>query len=341
MEHKTTTSATEIKASPTGEVTAVFSTLETWDHDGDWTEKGAFSGVGAVPISSYGHQSWKGSLPVGVGHIREAGNEVVVEARFFMETTAGRDTFETVRGLGPLGQWSYGYEPSVPGGSEQGTRLGRSGRILKRLQVVEVSPVLRGAGVGTRTLSAKGDGRSGDGDSSITPATRDELSKIKGALAASMAATEVRRIHASMRARDEWQRFKATSQRFEHHYEEVSPTLINAEKLAAAEAMVGATCSYLKVSPPPSLHWFVQEGERARAYAAKYGRADIGGFSHPDLLRGLCHKSSRQIWIAADLDEPSTLAVIGHEIAHLSGANELMAEVFEKAIAPSLITKEL
>lgn len=136
-----------------GAVRAVFATLNVVDKDGDITIPGAFESGAEVIISAYGHQSWGGSLPVGKGVINEVGNEAVFEGRFFLNTTHGRDTYETLKGLGPRQEWSYGYNVLD---SEQQTIDGKAVRVLKKLRVVEVSPVLVGAGINTRTLAVKG-----------------------------------------------------------------------------------------------------------------------------------------------------------------------------------------
>ncbi len=143
----------EIKDADRGEVTAVFSTLGVTDHDGDVTLPGAFEDGAAVRISAYGHKTWEGALPVGKGVIHASDNEAVLEGRFFLNTTAGRDTFEVVKEMGPLQEWSYGFD-IVKHSYEE--RDGKQVRILEKLRTHEVSPVLLGAGIGTRTLAVKG-----------------------------------------------------------------------------------------------------------------------------------------------------------------------------------------
>jgi phage head maturation protease len=142
----------EVKTGDRGEVRAVISRFNAIDSDGDVTLPGAFEDGAEVVISAYGHSSWGGALPVGKGIIRSDGESARVEAEFFLLTSHGRDTFETIKQLGPLQQWSYGYEAID---AEPGTFKGRQMRFLKRLAVAEVSPVLVGAGVNTRTESAK------------------------------------------------------------------------------------------------------------------------------------------------------------------------------------------
>jgi phage head maturation protease len=144
-----------VKATDEGRVSAVFATLKVVDADGDVTLPGAFESGAEVRISAFNHASCAGSLPVGRGVIREVGNEAILDGKFFLDTTPGRDTFNTVRGLGGLGEWSYGYDVLD---AEPGTQDGQAVQYLKRLKVHEVSPVLLGAGVDTRTLAVKSAG---------------------------------------------------------------------------------------------------------------------------------------------------------------------------------------
>lgn len=146
----------EIKDADKGEIAAVFSTLDVVDKDGDVTLKGAFTDGAPVAISAYGHQTWKGALPVGKGHIRELAKEAVFEGRFFMDTSDGLDTFKTVKHMseddGPGQEWSYSLRDVK---AEMGDLEGKRVRFLKSISVHEVSPVLLGAGVDTRTLAVK------------------------------------------------------------------------------------------------------------------------------------------------------------------------------------------
>ncbi|MFJ4828402.1 HK97 family phage prohead protease [Streptomyces sp. NPDC088747] len=155
MEHKSLPGGLEIKDADKGIVTAVFSTMNVRDLDGDYTREGAFTDGAKVAISAYGHKSWDGALPVGKGVVRVKGKKAVLEGQFFMNTQHGKDTFETVKALAEegLGEWSYGFDIEEHSYGKEGDQRVR---YLDRLTVHEVSPVLRGAGVNTRTLSTKG-----------------------------------------------------------------------------------------------------------------------------------------------------------------------------------------
>lgn len=148
----------EVKDETKGEIRAVFSTLDVVDKDGDITVKGAMQDGAPVRISAYNHKSWEGALPVGKGVIHEVGNEVVFEGKFFMNTQGGRDTFEVVKEMGELQEYSYGFDvvDSEPATDDSKSAHGPGHRrTLRKLKVHEISPVLLGAGIGTRTLATK------------------------------------------------------------------------------------------------------------------------------------------------------------------------------------------
>ncbi|MEU4590006.1 HK97 family phage prohead protease [Micromonospora aurantiaca (nom. illeg.)] len=146
----------EIKDEDKGTVSAVFSTFNVIDSDRDVTRPGAFEDGAKWKISAYGHQSWMGVLPVGKGTVRTTSTEAILDGQFFMDTQHGADTFRTVKAMGELQEWSYSVHPLK---HSYGEFEGQQVRFLEQLGAGEVSPVLAGAGIGTRTLAAK----SGDG----------------------------------------------------------------------------------------------------------------------------------------------------------------------------------
>jgi hypothetical protein len=150
---KSTLSGVEIRSASKGEVEAVFSTFNVIDKDGDVTFPGAFTEGEQIAISGYGHSIWKGDMPVGAARIRTTRTEAILQGQFFMNTTAGRDTFEVVKAMGAQQEWSYGFD--VLHTPERGMFGGRKANFLKKLKVHEGSPVFQGAGIGTRTLAVK------------------------------------------------------------------------------------------------------------------------------------------------------------------------------------------
>lgn len=147
-----------------GSVTALFAPFNVVDKQNDLTLPGAF-GEQDVVIGAYGHRSWDGALPVGKGRIFETAEGGVVEAKFNLDSVAGRETYLTIKHLEDLQEWSYSLEDVE---STLQTIGGKTVRVISAVTVLEVSPVLMGAGRGTRTLSIKSCGRCGDGCSRLT-----------------------------------------------------------------------------------------------------------------------------------------------------------------------------
>ena len=145
----------EVKDLDAGIVTAVFSTFGVVDLDGDIVEPGAIK-PGPVRVSAYGHGSWgrdgAALLPVGRGTINTDNEKAWAEMQFFMDTTHGRDTFNTIKGMGELQEWSYSLR-NIKAVYEEIN--GRTVRRIKSVDVHEVSPVLMGASIGTGTVSVK------------------------------------------------------------------------------------------------------------------------------------------------------------------------------------------
>lgn len=150
----------DLQVDEAGAVKAVFATLGVVDHDGDIVLPGSVENGAKVRISAYNHASWSGALPVGKGTIAEVGNELVFEGGFFLDTSAGADTYKTVKALGDLGEWSFGFDVLEKDFTTDAV-TNKEVRRLKKLKVYEVSPVLLGAGINTRTTAIKSQGAEG------------------------------------------------------------------------------------------------------------------------------------------------------------------------------------
>lgn len=135
-----------------GEFEAVIATLNTMDKDGDYTVPGAF---GQQEVTILPSHNWD-SVPLGKATIMERGTEVVAVGRFNLETNVGREWYQAlkfdIQNGRPLQEWSYGYRVLE---SSDETIDGHMARVLRKLSVHEVSPVIIGAGEGTRTVSVK------------------------------------------------------------------------------------------------------------------------------------------------------------------------------------------
>lgn len=138
---------------------ARIATLSAIDHDGDTYAPGAFGEQWAQILAAHNWQT----VPLGKARVFERGDEALAELHFNLATAAGREWHAALKfdldgcdGTGsrhPVQEWSYGFRVLDAAHEE---RDGERVRVLKRLQVFEVSPVVQGAGIGTGTLAIKG-----------------------------------------------------------------------------------------------------------------------------------------------------------------------------------------
>ena len=144
------------QAGAEGSFRATYATFSVVDHDRDVTEPGAFESGAPVRIAGFGHD-WANYV-IGDGVIGADSTKAWVDGEFYLTTSRGRDTYESVKRLGAKGlqDFSYGYE--VTRYSIDPAELAKypgAVRILKQLKVHEVSPVMLGAGIGTGVDSIK------------------------------------------------------------------------------------------------------------------------------------------------------------------------------------------
>lgn len=306
-------SGIEVKDGARGLVTAVFATFDVIDADGDVTRPGAFEEGRVVPISAYGHASWgsgPGALPVGKGTIRSTATEAIVEATLFMGTTGGRETLEVLRELGPLGEWSYGYRVVK---SSQGEWQGRKVRFLEELAVDEISPVLKGAGIGVRTLVAKSASANRAG---LDLATRAELELRRAKLSSDRAGELLERLERSAVKAELAAELAELRDRASIHYREVAAAGVDQAKRNAADALLRFCARDLGLDPAPALRWFIAEGPEERAYVAAHGVRDWDGFARLTAHDGLARKTENDAWIHAALPFHRCLYVVAHEARH-------------------------
>lgn len=156
----------ELKAlDDSGHGLARIATLSAVDSDGDTYAPGAFGRQWAAIQPAHDGQS----VPLGKARVFEAGGEALAELHFNLGTAAGREWHAALKfdldgcweGAPPIQQWSYGFSVRA---SSRDVREGQRVRVLERLDVHEVSPVLRGAGVATATLALKRDEIAGEHD---------------------------------------------------------------------------------------------------------------------------------------------------------------------------------
>lgn len=145
--------AFEFKAEKEGSFRATFARFNVIDRDGDVTLPDAFTRGQEVRIAQWGH-NW-GAPAVGKGAIDFDAERAWVDGQFFLDTTAGKDTYLAVKNLGGLQEWSYGFAILERSFGEFGDPP-QQVQFLRRLDVFEVSPVMLGAGIGTGTDAIKG-----------------------------------------------------------------------------------------------------------------------------------------------------------------------------------------
>lgn len=151
MEHKIF--KTEIKqVTDDGEFEAVIATLGVIDHDHDVIEPGAFGNATVFIMPAHNH----GSVPLGKGVIEERGDKAIVVGKLNLDTQPGKEWHSALKfdleNPPSIQEWSFGFLTTE---SEIKHRDGKEVRILKSMDVFEVSPLLLGAGQGTQTLSVK------------------------------------------------------------------------------------------------------------------------------------------------------------------------------------------
>jgi len=152
----------EFKEASPGSFIAQIAQFDVMDADGDVTLPGAFPKGKNVLVSAYQHGSWMGALPVGKAVIDEVGEFAIGNGQFNLASDSGKEHYETVKFSAELQEWSYGFKVLEMGSEEEMDAWAaahdgaRPARILKKVDPFEISPVLKGAGVGTATLAIKG-----------------------------------------------------------------------------------------------------------------------------------------------------------------------------------------
>jgi len=143
------------KMDEAGKGLAIIARLTEIDHDGDTYAPGAFSWKGDqwVPLI---HHHDRYQMPFGKARVYEEGEIAYAEMHLNLDTQAGRDWHQALLfdlGTGrPVQEYSYGFEVID---ADYQVRGDSRVRVLKKLDVHEVSTVIRGAGRGTGTVRMK------------------------------------------------------------------------------------------------------------------------------------------------------------------------------------------
>lgn len=149
MEIKRLTTKAVLKADgDEGSIEAVFSTFGVKDRDGDIVEAGAIEDGKSVPM--VWHHNWERMIGKGVTDVDS--ERAVFKGSLFLDTDAGGDAYRTIKAMGDLMDYSWGFRVLDADFVERDEEFVR---VIKRAELFEVSPVLVGAGIGTGTLSLK------------------------------------------------------------------------------------------------------------------------------------------------------------------------------------------
>ena len=130
---------------PKGSFIVRFAKLDVVDLDGDVIPSGA---IGETDIAVAAWQHGWGSLPVGTARTSEEDGFAVARGQFLLDTQGGADTYEVVKAMGSSLEWSFGFRVRKIDWRE-GTPY------LSDIDIFEVSPVYRGAGIDTGTVDVK------------------------------------------------------------------------------------------------------------------------------------------------------------------------------------------
>jgi HK97 family phage prohead protease len=182
----------------TGKGLAILARLSEIDHDGDTYAKGAFSWKGDQWCPLIHHHD-RYQMPFGKARVYEEGDVAYAELHLNLETSTGADwhkalLFDLATGKA-VQEYSYGFDVID---ADYNITADRRTRVLKQLDVHEVSTVIRGAGRGTGTLSMKALKEAG-----FAPliAGLGELAEALGGDPASLSATgrkQLEEIHATL-----------------------------------------------------------------------------------------------------------------------------------------------
>lgn len=137
--------AAETGIQSTGEISITFATLGVVDRDGDVIAASAIPVGRTVPIMGWNHQIW--DPPIGEATLAIDGNKAVAVGRLFIDTQRGMEYYNILKNRTNQ-EWSWGF---IVNKFENSIVDGAAVRVITDADVLEVSPVLRGAGIGTAT----------------------------------------------------------------------------------------------------------------------------------------------------------------------------------------------
>lgn len=296
---------------PEGSFTATFARFGQVDLDGDVTLKGAFEIGAKARIAQFGH-NWN-AYTIGTATIGADSERAWVDGQFNLKTTAGRDHYEAVKDAGELQQFSYGYDApgARPPTAEEIAKWPGVKRILPKLIVHEISPVMLGAGE-TRLESIK---------SAVIDELDDDSIEMKSARAAIY-----------VQAAEYEKQWATDTKPGETTFYEVLESKVAPWVRDNVGRILAEACGELGIEKPTVR--FFEPARAGEIFELKLAVDNLKPlpiftrFRGPEGLRGKAYVREREIWLRGGIDFEELTGVIAHEVAHLLGpdAADLAAE---------------
>lgn len=143
-----TAATLKMEGDEAGRIEAIISTFDVVDRGGDVVLASAFTD-GEESLMVWSHD-W--DKPIGKGRIRVEREHAIFDGKLWLDTFDGEQAYRKIRNAGDLQEYSWGFQVLD---AEDGLKDGSPVRIIKRTEIFEASPVLKGEGMRTRTLSLK------------------------------------------------------------------------------------------------------------------------------------------------------------------------------------------
>ena len=126
----------------------VVATMGVVDKDDDILAPGSV-GRQECFAGPWGHTIARGACPIGRAGLHEDGDKLIADVKFWGGIQSAVETWISLREGSDLAEVSFGLLPMKWSWNQDYVR------VIEQMDVFEVSPVLRGAGVGTGVLSVK------------------------------------------------------------------------------------------------------------------------------------------------------------------------------------------
>jgi hypothetical protein len=127
------------------------------DHDKEIIGPHAIKDGAKMYVSEWGHSVIGGSPPVASGTVRIVDGAGIVMLQYWPDVARSWDAYLLLKHLGESVEWSIGFRTLKEGAPTEAQRKLGAQRVLLDLDLVEVSPVARGAQRSTATVSTRQD----------------------------------------------------------------------------------------------------------------------------------------------------------------------------------------